>query len=126
MARHRQPSAIAELKGATRKHPERYRDRAPESGLPLGNAPGHMSTGARTCWSELSAMAPKGVLTGSDRIALEVVSNLLAQFRQAPTMFPAVRFRHLVGGLARLVITPADRQRIGVAKPHGDETFDEF
>lgn len=128
MARHSQPRQVAEAKGATRKHPERYRNQPPTVEQPLGTAPEHMSEAARKCWFEIQSLAPRNVLTGADRIAMELLSNLLAEFREQPKAFPASRITHLIGCLARLGMTPADRQRIGApnGEPDGDDSFDEF
>lgn len=126
VGRHRQPRELAEAKGATRRNPQRYRAQPPAVGQPLGIAPAHLSDAAKKCWFELESLAPRGVLTGSDRIALEVVSNLLAQFRDAPRDFPSSKITHLIGCLARLGMTPADRQKIGVETPEDDDDSFDF
>lgn len=133
MARHPQSREVADLKGATRKHPERYRKTPPAVEMPLGNAPDHLDkTGekdwtASEIWFELESYAPRGVLTGADRITMEVLSNLLVEYRKAPSEFAVGKYTHLIGCLARLGMTPADRQKLGVEKPEdkGNE-FDEF
>ena len=127
MARHAQPREVAELKGAHRKHPERYRKQPPSVKQPIGTAPAYMHPAARACWFELESLAPDKVLTGADRVALELLSNLLAEYRDDPKEFPATKITHLVGCLARLGMTPADRQKIGVEKKaDGADGFDEF
>ena len=128
MARHPQPRELAEAKGAVRKDPQRYRKQPPPVDQPLGTAPEHMTEAARKCWFEIESLAPRNVLTGADRIAMELVSNLLAEFRDGPKSFPASRITHLIGCLARLGMTPADRQRIGApsGEDDGDDSFDEF
>jgi hypothetical protein len=113
MARHAQPRALAELKGAVRKDPQRYKFRPPPSG-PLGEPPEHLSEAVHACWLELASMVPSGVLTAADRIALEIASELLAQLRENPKQFPASKLTNLTSCLARLGITTADRQRIDV------------
>lgn len=133
MARHSQSREVADLKGATRKHPERYRKQPPAVDMPLGNAPDHLDKAgekvwtAKETWFELESYAPRGVLTGADRIAVEIASNLLVEYRRAPSEFPVGKYTHLIGCLARLGMTPADRQKLGVEKPQdqGNE-FDEF
>lgn len=133
MARHPQSREVAELKGATRKHPERYRKQPPAVDMPLGNAPDHLDKAgekvwlAKDVWFELSSYAPRGVLTGADRITMEVLSNLVVEYRRAPSEFPVGKYVHLIGCLARLGMTPADRQKLGVekAKDDGNE-FDAF
>jgi phage terminase small subunit len=124
MARHPQARELAELKGATRKHPERYRKQPPKVEQPLGNAPVHLTDAAKAVWFEIETYAPTGILKGADRIALEMLANLLAEYRNAPTEFAVGKYTHLIGCLARLGMTPADRQKLGVEKP--DEEGNEF
>lgn len=127
MARHAQPRELAELKGATRKHPERYRKQPPAVEQPIGTAPAHLTDEAKACWFELESLAPTGVLKGADRVALETLSNLLAEYRKNPPEFAVGKYTHLIGMLARLGMTPADRQKLGTEKSedNGNE-FDAF
>jgi hypothetical protein len=126
MARHAQPREVAELKGATRANPQRYRAVPPAVELPLGDAPEHMHESARAVWFELSTYAPKGVLKGADRATLEVLSNLFAEYREDPRAFAVGKYAHLIGCFARLGMTPADRQKLGAEKPPGADEFDDF
>lgn len=126
MARHKQPEALAKLKGATKKNPQRYKKKAPTSTKPVGTAPAHMSPAARDAWAELVKYALTGVLTGADRLVMEVTATLLAQFRADPLEMPAAKITQLVGCLARLGLTPADRQKLGVEKPPEGNPFEDF
>lgn len=126
MARHAQPREVAELKGATRKNPQRYRTEPPKVELPLGEAPAHMSDAARACWFEISTFAPAGVLKGADRLVLELASGLLAEYREDPKGFAVGKYTHLIGLLARLGMSPADRQKLGTERAKEENEFDEF
>ena len=126
MARHPQPREIAELKGATRVHPERYRTEVPAVGQPLGKAPERLSEEEKAAWFELSSLAPTGVLKGSDRVMLEFASVMLVKWRTDPDDFPSSKMTHLIGILARLGMSPADRQKLGTEKPPEGNPFDEF
>lgn len=127
MARHPQSREVAELKGATRKHPERYRKTPPAVEQPIGTAPAHLTDEAKACWFELESLAPVGVLKGADRVALETLSNLLAEYRNNPPEFAVGKYTHLIGMLARLGMTPADRQKLGTEKPDDSANpFDNF
>ena len=121
MGHHQQPREVAELKGAPAKNPQRYRTTVPKSGLPLGKGPEHMSDEARACWLELSELAIPGTMTGADRITLEVLSELLADFRDDPRKFPIGKYAPLIGSLARFGMSPSDRNKLGVDKPKDDE-----
>ena len=81
MARHAQPRELAELKGAIRKDPQRYRNDVPKSDLPVGDPPEDMSDAAKACWFEISAKAIPGVLTYADSNMVELASDLLAEYR---------------------------------------------
>ena len=75
MARHAQPRQVAELKGADKKNPQRYRLEPPKTALPLGTAPEHMTDAAKAVWFELETYAPNGVLAGADRLMLETADR---------------------------------------------------
>lgn len=124
MARHAQPREVAELKGAHKKDPQRYRGETPKANLPLGEAPDHMNGKAQSCWFELSTYALPGVLTGADRVMLEMASNLLAEYRVDPTEFSVGKYTHLIGLLARFGMSPADRQKLSVDKPKEDNPYE--
>lgn len=127
MARHPQPREVAELKGATKHDPQRYRKKPPAVEQPIGTAPVHMTDEAKSCWFELESLAPVGVLKGADRVALETLSNLLAEYRNNPPEFAVGKYTHLIGMLARLGMTPADRQKLGTEKPDDQRNpFDAF
>jgi phage terminase small subunit len=126
LARHAQPREVAVAKGALRKHPERYRKELPAVEYPVGEAPDHLSDAARACWFEIVTYAPVGVIKGADRITLETLSNLLAEYRENPREFAVGKYTHLIGCLARLGMTPADRQKLGTEKQKDDNPFDAF
>lgn len=126
MARHKQPAELAQLKGADKKNPQRYAKTAPKSGKPLGKAPAHLPEDVAEAWRELERCALPGVLTASDRFVMEVAASLLAEFRANRAEFKAAKYSHLIGCLARLGLTPADRQKLGTEKPAEGNPFDEF
>jgi hypothetical protein len=66
------------------------------------------------------------VLTGADRIVMEALSELVAEFRDNPREMPAARIGHMIGLLGRLGMSPADRQKLGTEKQKEGNPFDEF
>lgn len=126
MARHAQPRQVAELKGADKKNPQRYRLEPPKTALPLGTAPEHMTDAAKAVWFELETYAPNGVLAGADRLMLETAAVLVAEFRANTAEFPAAKMGHMIGILARLGMSPADRQKLGTEKQAEDNPFNAF
>ena len=124
MAKHAQPLELAKLKGADKVHPERYRKEVPKSELPIGDYPAVRSLDPEDCWKEIAAQSIPGVLTGADRIVLEVASNLLAEYRADPTKFVAAKYTHLISCLARFGMSPSDRTKLGVGKKDDDDDFE--
>ena len=124
--KHAQPRELAELKGATKHDPQRYRKTPPKSEFAIGNPPAHLCSDAKAAWFELQNYAIPGVLTAAERPLLEIASNLVAEYRMDILSFPTNRLSALIGCLARLGMSPADRQRLGVEKPPEKNEFDEF
>jgi phage terminase small subunit len=126
MPRHKQPREVAELKGATKKDPQRYRKQTPKSEHALGEIPAWLSAGAKVVWFELEAYAASGVLTGADRMVMATLSELVAEFREGPREMSAARIGQMVGLLGRLGMSPADRQRLGTVKQPEGNPFEDF
>lgn len=126
MPRHKQPREVADLKGAARKHPERYRAEPPKVEAPIGNAPDWLTAEARLVWFELETYALPGVLTAADRLIMAALSELQAEFRANPREMPAARIGQMVGLMGRLGLSPADRQKLGTVKPQEGNPFEAF
>jgi phage terminase small subunit len=128
MARNRTPSNILELNGAFKKNPQRRREE-PSVDSELGPPPDHFDDARRAAWAEVVGMAPEGVLTRSDRIAIEMLSDLLVRYRasMAPAgdKFTSADRRDLLAILARFGMTAADRSRVS-APTEKEETGDMF
>jgi hypothetical protein len=105
------------LSGATRKDPQRFHDEVPKSPHALGDPPVGMHADAVAAWHEVVAACAKGVLTGADRIIVEITSNLLAEYRQDPPGFRVGKYRVMISCLARLGMSPSDRTQLRVEKP---------
>ena len=118
MARHAQPREVAELKGAHKKDPQRYRGEVPKHELPLGDAPVDLDEMEKRAWFELSAMVPPGVLTFGDAPMFKMACVLYAEFVETKRDFPIGKFSHLISLLARFGMSPADRQKIAIENPN--------
>lgn len=126
MTRIAQPREVAELKGLTKHNPQRYRNQPAKSEYVLGHCPEDMKESEKAVWFELETYAAKGVLTGADRMILEVTCSLMAEFRSDRWAFTAAKIGQLIGCLARLGLTPADRQKIGAPKAKDENPFADF
>ena len=123
MARLRQPREIAELKGAVTKNPGRYQNEVPKSTAPFGEYPTVRSTDPSACWQEIAAECIPGILTGADRIMMEIASNLLAEYREDPAAFTAAKIRLMISTFGRFGMSPSDRSRLGVVEKPSDGGF---
>src|SRR5688572_15066875 len=113
---HPVPIAVARMKGADAKNPQRYRDRAkaPKPAAGIGIPPEHLSGEAAVVWLELAPTMVDGVLTVADRIAWEALCELVAEMRDTKRDFSGAKYSTLVSLLARFGMTPADRAKVSV------------
>ena len=80
MPRPKMSLAEAQLKGADRKNPGRFRGRYdPPKGLPIGEAPDRLNEAQRAAWDEFVEAWPW--VAKSDRPALELLAIVAAQVR---------------------------------------------
>ena len=116
MARPRKPTAVLELTGAFKKDPQRKRARRGEP-MPtgeIGAPPTHFDARLKATWYEILSMAPAGVLTGADRILVELTCSLLNGLRTSTCERGDKAL--LKGCLASLGMSPAERSKISVPK----------
>jgi len=113
MPAHRKNLEVLAISGATKKNPQRFRDRkaAPKPMGELGKPPKHLSEEERKAWKEMASQIPPCVLGNTDRIAMEIAARLLVRFRTG-LLLKASEVSCLVSLLARFGMTPADRNKI--------------
>lgn len=127
MARNRTPSNILELRGAFDKNPQRRREE-PKVDSDLGQPPEHFDDARKAAWAEVVDMAPEGVLTKADRLAVEMLADLMVRYRasmQGGDKFTSADRRDMLAVLARFGMTAADRSRVAAPKEK-EETGDLF
>jgi phage terminase small subunit len=117
MARTPKPTRLLELSGTLKDHPGRYANRntEPKPDQPLGIAPTYMTKEQKKIWKELAGMVVPGVLTKSDRWAVEMAVTLISQLRDGT--INGQKMSILTGLLARLGLTPSDRSKVNVVPP---------
>jgi hypothetical protein len=123
----RKPSNILELKGAFKKDPSRRRKplKAPEG--PFGDPPDGFDAEQRACWLEVLDLAPPQVLKRADRVQVELLASLLAEFRAARYAFPASKIGHMRLLLGSLGMTPSSRENFNMAdSAQASDRFGEF
>lgn len=108
----RKRTNVLVMNGAGVKNPARIRARMAEaiSDGPIGEPPERLPEIAKAVWREVVLTAPW--LRVADRLPLEMVSVLMAQFREELSATPPhcwIRLETLCG---RLGLSPADRTKI--------------
>ena len=111
----RKSAATLALRGAFNKDPRRVRDDVRGSGLIGRWLPG--SSDPKEVWEELIKAAPAGILTGSDRPALEMVARTIAQVRSDGKALSMTQLAQLVQTLGRFGLSPAGRQALDAPPP---------
>lgn len=124
MARIANPREIQALKGDVAHNPQRYKGEVPKSEMAMGQAPEHMSDEARSVWFEIESIMVAGISTAPDRPMMELLCNLLAEYRECPKEFAIGKYGHLISCLARFGMSPSDRGRLAIEKPKDEDSFE--
>ena len=68
------------------------------------------------------------VIKATDRMPLEVLTCLMCEFRQGPTLFTASRIAQLMALFGRFGLTPADREKMSMQQdePVKQDQYAEF
>jgi hypothetical protein len=126
MSRPRKPTAILEASGAFIKDPQRRRPYEPRATTPLGSPPERLEAREQEIWYEIAAQLAKGVGTGADRPAFEVLVCLMAMFRHERGKMNTALVSVLISLLGKFGLTPADRSKISVPPDDEPDTLEEF
>src|SRR3982074_2880666 len=112
MTRTRLPTAVLELRGSFKKHPERARERAgePKPLNLLGPPPDRLKPKVKAVWKEMRA---EGYwLTSADALMVEIAAGLMAQHRAGEIDNPARSL--LISTLSKLGFGPTERSKLKV------------
>lgn len=112
----RKPTVELEASGAFKNHPERARRDEPDTGRGIGPAPEHLTEQQRQIWDEIVSDCAPGVFQSSDRLMMESLCILVADFRNDPAAFGGRKYQQLVALFARCGMTPSDRSRVKVPR----------
>ena len=126
MPRSRTATNVLEAKGAFKKDPQRRRPNEPQgNGVFDKTPPAHLKEEEKTCWAEVVELVPKGVLTGSDPISVEIVAVMLAQFRKTKAETNASVMVRLTSEMNKLGLNPSGRASLIIDKTKSNP-FDGF
>ncbi len=120
----RKPSALKQIQGTDKQHPERINENEP---VPVrGIGPNHSSLTAYEAeiWDEVVGISYAGVLGEADRIALEIMCRLIAEMRVDYSEFTAAKITQLSQLLGRFGMTPSDRTKIVIPKGEQQNPFE--
>lgn len=124
MPRYRKPTKVLELNGTLAHNKGRYADRK-RNPKPVAedvgecNVEGEGEERYTDAWRDLKATAPKGALTGSDRVYMEIAARLLADFRSGKLSSAGLSILEKM--LSKFGMNPVDRTRVLVGKEEKDE-----
>lgn len=124
MSRPRTPTAVLQLRGSFKTHPERAKDRAgePTPNGPIGAPPKHLAPAEAAVFAE---MAIEGHwLTSADALMVEVAACLMAKQRAGTIDNPARSL--LITTLTRLGFGPTERSKIKVPEAPKANPFEAF
>jgi hypothetical protein len=88
----------------------------------LGQPPSDWTPAQKALWWEVVNSAPAGVLTGSDRLLVELAVRNLAQVRAAAeiTAAQSAEMRRCLGEMG---MTPSERSRLSAPQPGASNPF---
>ena len=116
--RPKKPTSLKLMTGTYRSDRDHTVDVKPTD--ELGKPPRHLNKEVKRCWNVIAKTAPPGVLGRHDRIAVEIASTLLSQFRDDPTSMTTARLLRLEVMLGRFGMNPSDRAKLSLPQPDDD------
>lgn len=123
MQRGRKPTAT-HLKVVTGNPGKRPLNKSePKAAGELGSPPAGWTAEQKALWWEVVNAVPAGVLTGSDRLLVELAVRNLALVRAAGEKLTAAQSAEMRRCLGELGMTPGERARLSVAKPDSGNEF---
>lgn len=128
MPRPRLSYDTAQVKGAVKTNRGRFETRksAPATTGQVGSPPKRFNSDQKIAWKEITEAIPKGIAGMSDRMAVEMASVLLAQFRSNPLDMQASRIAILMQLLSRLGLDPQARTRLNAEPVDTQKVHDEW
>lgn len=101
------------LSGSAKVNAGRFASRQsmPPTTGEIGPPPENLKNALHPTWNEISTAIPKGIAGSADRIAVEMATRLLHQFRTDPDM-QASRISILTNLLSRLGLDPQARTKL--------------
>jgi len=123
MPRPRKPTALLELSGAFKKHPERRKQRLgePIASGEIGAEVENLPKLASVCWRRIVELAPKGVLKNCDEGFVELTARLWANVKSGRATVAEQAL--LLKCWQQLGCTPASRASVQVKPEDAENEF---
>jgi hypothetical protein len=119
----RKPTAT-HLKVVTGNPGKRPLNKAEPAGAgDLGTPPKDWTADQKLLWWEVANSAPAGVLTGSDRLLVELAVRNLANIRAAGGEITAAQSAEMRRCLGEMGMTPSERSRLSAPGGKSDNPF---
>ena len=115
MANHK-PSALKELSGSFKNHPERRNKEEPKPKAGIGPASKFLNDEMQKIWDEVVDQVCIGVLGDADRFALETLCRLIYDMRFDWEEFNGSKQSNLIKLLGQFGMTPVERQKLHVGE----------
>ncbi|MFH5927141.1 hypothetical protein [Roseomonas xinghualingensis] len=95
----------------------------PQAAGELGSPPPGWTADQKALWWEVVNSAPAGVLTGSDRLLVELAVRNLANVRSAGTELTAAQSAEMRRCLGEMGMTPSERARLVAPSGKNENPF---
>lgn len=117
MARPKTATAILDARGAFKKDPQRKRNDEPVVSEGLDTTPPeHLTHEQVSRWVEIIKIAPAGVITSADLLAVEALAIMWAEFREKTTDYPVSKLGRMMQIMSKLGLDPSGRAGLVVEK----------
>ena len=109
------PSAVKELSGSYKNHPERKNKSEPKPKNGIGPASEFLDNKKmKAIWDEVVSQVCIGVLGDSDRMSLEILCRLTYDMRYDWAEFNGSKQSNMIKLLGQFGMTPVERQKLHI------------
>ncbi len=122
----KKPTALKQIQGTDKQHPERLNENEPVPVRGIGPAGSVLNEYEQAIWDEVVGISYAGVLGEADRIALEMMCRLIAEMRLDFEEMTAAKITQLSQLLGRFGMTPSDRTKIVIPKKENQNPFQDM
>ena len=124
MAGNRTPTALKEVRGSYKKHPERRPNDEPVPERGIGPCPDWLDDDHRAIWDELVGNMYAGVMGEADRTSMETLVRLVYKMRTDFDSMNAAQLGRMIALLGLFGMTPADRSKVSTTAKKKTNTFE--